>query len=81
MKNTPYVKQYDENGIAIPITGYVNQFPNRKQRREHKNRPAFFGNGKNFPLTIVKVAKYKRVRQIEFDKEGNKKIIEHYLMQ
>ena len=80
--NIPYVKQFNPDGTPIELKeNYINEFPNRKQRREHKNKPAFFGNGKNFPLTVTPTAKYKRVRQIEKDKDGNRKTIEHYLLQ
>lgn len=78
MKNTPYVKEYNKNGeVTNPINGiYKNEFPNRRERRKKER---FCGNGKNFHLTILRNEKFKRVRQFEFDKNGNKKIIEHYL--
>lgn len=81
--NQPYVKHRDENGkVTNPITeGYKSEFPNRRERRMHKNQPPFCGNGKNFHLTITEDGryKYKRVRQIEFDKDGDKKILYHYI--
>lgn len=79
MKNVPYVKMFDENGnLTNPITtGYIHDWPNRQERRLHKNR--FFGNGKNFPLTITKASKHLRSVQHEYDKEGEHKIIYHYL--
>lgn len=44
-KNTPYVKQFDENGHLLnPIQGsYVSPFPNR-QRRKAALRPERFMN-------------------------------------
>jgi len=82
--NIPYKKQFNPDGTPIELKeNYINEFPNRKQRRQHKNKPAFFGNGKNFPLTVnaMPPIKYKRVRQIEKDKDGNRKTIEHNLLQ
>lgn len=80
MKNTPYRKQVDQSGVLLnPIKDvYLSQTPNRSYRRKRKQR--FFGNGKNTPLTVYPRAKYLRVRQVEFDKEGKKKTIEHYLL-
>lgn len=79
--NQPYVKRRDENGnVTNPIVGsYTSSFPNRRKRREHKNQIPFYGNGKNFRLTTDGRNKFKRVRQIEFDKDGDKKILYHYI--
>jgi hypothetical protein len=77
--NIPYVKQFDKNGTLLnPIKGsYLNEFPNRSER--HKKKERFHGESKNFHLTVVKSALFKRVRQIEFEKDGTRKTIEHYL--
>lgn len=83
--NIPYVKQYDKNGnVANPIkkTGYINEFPNRRQRRADKNQPPFVGNGHQYPLDVHGTAKYLRHIQVEWDqKEGRIKRIKHYLIQ
>lgn len=91
--NQPYVKQYNENGECInPInTGYRWQspYPNRRARQEtrprmwggSKGQSPLFGCGKNHPISLNGSLKYKRVRQYEKDKEGNKKVIEHYILQ
>lgn len=84
--NQPYVKQYNDQGKLInPIVGtYKSEFPTRSERRQEmsliNNRP-FVGNSKNHHLTVMKTAKYKRVRQETIDREtGKKKFIEHYLL-
>ena len=85
--NVPYVKQQDENGKCInPIKGkYVNEHPNRKERREPMQKFRFAGNGNNYPLTVHKTTKFVRTLQhIHLkDKSGNYtgeiKRIEHYL--
>ena len=79
--NVPYVKKFDVNGtLTNRIKGhFFSEFPNRKERREDLNKQPLYGNGKNFHLTVVKTAKFKRVRQIEFEMDGTRKVIEHYL--
>jgi hypothetical protein len=82
MKNTPYVKEYDNMGnVKNPIpTGYFHNFPNRKERREPLYKPPFFGCGKNEPLTVIGIYKYLRYRQVLLDtKTKILKTIEHYL--
>lgn len=81
--NTPYVKQMDPTtGLEIPLTeSYISVEPNRRQRRQHLNRPPLHGNNKGVHLTVLKTGKYKRVYQHETDKHGNKKTIEHYILQ
>lgn len=87
MKNEPYVKQFDENGtLTNPINGvYQNEFPNRKERRGHKNRQRFISNKKGVSLTITKllnkVYKYKRVLQIVKHGDGSIQRVEHYIEQ
>ena len=79
--NIPYVKKFDNFGDLVnPIeSGYFSSEPNRKQRREYMNRPRFHGESNNYHLTVFGGAKYKRVVQLELDKNGNKKRIEHYI--
>lgn len=81
MKNEQYIKQYNEDGTcANPIeVAYYHFFDNRRTRRAKNKR--FLGNGKNFHLTVLKNAKYKRVLQHEKTKEGVSKTIEHYVLQ
>lgn len=94
--NTPYVKQYDENGLVTnPIVGgYKNaDNSNRSSRRQRDAR--FFGNGKQYPLSVSRTVKYLRSIQIVPAKRGwqlNKKTgeaeyvelrskkIEHYIL-
>ena len=39
-KNIPYVRQYDDKGVLIDVIGgmpdkkYVNEFPNRRERKK-----------------------------------------------
>ena len=75
--NTPYVKQYNEEGEVInPINGkYVSQFPNRRARANKKQR--FMNNSKSFPLIVFGKFKFKKVIQKEIDKQGKVKRIEH----
>ena len=79
--NTPYTKQYNEQGILInPIQeSYLHQFPNRRKRKEEQ--PRFYGESKNHHLTIVKTAKFLRHKQIVKLKDGSTKTIHHYLLQ
>lgn len=78
--NIPYVKQFDNNGVLLnPIKGsYLSEFHNRRARREKSTR--FYGESKNYHLTVTGTIKYLRLKQYEFDKEGNKKVIEHYIL-
>ncbi len=79
--NTPYVKQYDDNGnVTNPITEKIEtQFANRKSRREILQGKPLHGCGKNTPLTVLKTAKFLRRRQVITQKDGSLKTIEHYL--
>jgi hypothetical protein len=83
--NNPYVKQYDDNGIlSNPIVGsYATEFPQltRTDRRLPKQKKRFFGNGKQIPLVVGGKFKYLKVLQYAFNKEGNLKTIEHYILQ
>lgn len=83
MTNEPYIKKYDQNGqVSNPIKGnYSTGFPNRIERRQHLNETRFMGNTKGVCLTVVKIGKYLRIRQPEIDKDGNPKLIDHYLLQ
>ena len=78
--NQPYVKQFDSNGTLLnPIKGmYLNESPNRKERREIFNKPRFKGNGKNISLTIMPIGKFLRIRQVAKCKDGSINTIEHY---
>lgn len=81
--NVPYVKAYDNNGfLANPIIeGYMSNFPNRKQRRKIKQKNRFYGESKNFHLTTTGKYAFRRIKQISFDKDGDKKTIFHYIQQ
>ena len=80
--NAPYVKQFDSNGTLLnPIKGsLVSNFPNRKQRRQIKQKNRFYGESKNFHLTCDGEYAFLRHKQLENDKEGNKKTILHYIV-
>ncbi|MCK9430042.1 MAG: hypothetical protein M0R17_08570 [Candidatus Omnitrophica bacterium] len=83
MTNTPYVKKYDKDGqLTNPIEGnFINEFPNRRSRHELKQTYRFYGESKNYHLTVKGILKYHRVKQIVVDKKiGDKKIIEHYIL-
>jgi len=78
MKNTPYVKEYKDGILMNPIKGsYLNAFLNRSQRRDTKHK--FYGESKNYHLTVLKNCKFKRVKQYTVNKEGGKKVVLHYL--
>lgn len=81
--NVPYIKQYDKNGSLLnPIKGTLySSFPNRKERRKTMQKSRFHGESKNVHLTITDSGKYLRVKQFEKDKQGNRKIIENYVLQ
>ena len=80
--NTPYVKQFNSDGEVInPIKkNYLSPEPNRRARRAHKNQAPFYGESKNYHLSVLASVKYRRLKQIEKDKNGNRKVIEHYLL-
>lgn len=80
--NIPYVKKYDEKGLLQnPINGaYINNHPNRKERRSHLSNKSFTGNHKGISLTVSQNLKYKRTVQIIKDNSGKViKTIKHYL--
>lgn len=87
--NVPYVKNYATNGILLnPISSYqdgkyVNQHPNRQQRRG--KIPRFKGNKKGISLTVnegLYAAKYKRIVQEVVDIKGKVvNVIYHYAKQ
>jgi hypothetical protein len=62
MKNTPYVKEYNDLGeVKNPIpTGYFHSFPNRKQRREPLQKEKLLGKEPQFILD-KKTNKIKRI--------------------
>jgi hypothetical protein len=79
--NVPYKKQFNEAGDLLnPIESiYLNESPNRKQRRF--KAPRFKGNGKQHSLTVTPLERYhRRVQIIEANprKEQPKKTIFHY---
>lgn len=84
--NRPYVKNYAANGILLnPISSYpegkyVNEHPNRSQRRG--KMPRFKGNKKGISLTVnegLYAARYKRVVQEVVDcKNKVINVIYHY---
>ncbi len=85
--NVPYVKKYvtDENGVrkvSNTIVGsYKSEFPNRRSRHEAKNKVRFYGESKNTHLSVTPQGRYLRVIQIEKEKDGSLKRIEHYILQ
>lgn len=80
MKNQPYVKVLDANGLVTNpiILSYQNEFANRSTRRQ-KDAP-FKGNGKNFSLTVTGKLRYLRVVQEILLKDGSIKRIGHYVL-
>jgi hypothetical protein len=62
--NVPYKKQFNEAGDLLnPIESiYLNESPNRKQRRF--KAPRFKGNGNQYHLTVTPVGKYHRRAQL-----------------
>lgn len=78
--NIPYIKEYKDGKLINPITSiYASVLPNRKARREAMRTPRFFGNGKNYSLTVTRTNKYKRFVQLILQKDGSTKTILHYL--
>lgn len=80
--NTPYVKQYDENGKVLPLENgvYLHLGDNRKKRRDILQNKSFTGNHKGMALTVSGKFKYRRFVQVVTDKvTGVKKSINHYL--
>ena len=79
--NTPYVKEYDENGVVLnPIIGsYKTESANRQNRRSHLQKDRFYGESKNFHLTVVGRKRYTRKKQRVSNGNGGFKFIEHYL--
>ncbi len=67
--NTPYVKQYDENGQVInPIVGiYPSEFDNRRKRREKFAR--FKNNRRTAQMVIGSTFRYKKSVQVITDKQ------------
>lgn len=82
-KNIPYTKQYDENGLPIPFPkdGYINLYPNRKERRMVIQKQPHRGNTKGVSLSISGNIKYHRTLQLIKDEFGRViKTINHYLL-
>lgn len=84
IKNIPYVKQYDADGVLTnPITtGITNPFPNRAERRAELTSKPFKGNKKGISLTVVNNGvgsiKYERVQQLISLGNGKFKTVNHY---
>lgn len=81
--NTPYVKEYNEEGIVSnPIKEvYTTKGDNRRQRRAVKQKSRFFGNGKQARLVVHKNGRYKKVVQYVMDNDSDKiNRIEHYIL-
>lgn len=79
--NVPYKKQFNKTGDLLnPIESiYLNEFPNRKQRR--LKTPRFIGNGKQYHLSVTPLEKYHRRVQVIVanpKKDQPKKTIFHY---
>lgn len=73
--NTPYVKEYDANGVVTnPITKdnpYLHQYPNRKARKNRQ--PRFMGNNKGVNLLLMgKFGEFKYLKVMQ--RIGNKVI-------
>lgn len=85
--NQPYVKQINSLGVVTnPITGsYINQYPNRKERRIYLQKDRFHGESKNRHLIIVKTNRFTRQKQyIKLKDEkgvytGEVRVIKHLL--
>ena len=82
MKNTPYVKQYNELGQLLnPINGaYISPYPNHATRNARPDR--FKSNKKGVCLTVGEhfTLKYHRHVQEIVLKNGKVKRIQHYLL-
>lgn len=79
--NVPYVVKKNKDGMNIPLNeNYISEFPNRRERREYMQKKRLHGESKNHHLTVLPTGKYRRVRQFEYDKKGNFKVIEHYIL-
>ena len=67
MRNTPYQKQYNNNGECInPITErkpFLNFAPNRVTKRQSLRTRPHVGNGQGFPITVAGTFKYLRTTQ------------------
>lgn len=80
--NVPYTRQYDEKGQLLPLPkgGYLNEHPNRRERRSWLHNKSFTGNHKGISLTVSQNLKYERVYQEVKDKSGKViRTIKHYL--
>ena len=82
MKNKPYVKKLNILGEVLNKIerSYMSTEPNRRERRSYLNEKPLHGCHKGAKLTILPIAKYKRVMQFEFTKTGKLKRIDHYIL-
>lgn len=86
--NLPYVKEYDKDGIVTnPINGsYEHKFQNRSDRKKLLKKVRFYGESKNYHLTVTKISRHRRFKQIIncIDPKtkkltGERRVIEHYI--
>lgn len=76
---------YDlEGNVKNSGTPYITTDKNRKERRNVLQKQRFYGESKNYHLTIVGTDKYKRFRQEikMFNDKGKivRKFIGHYIL-
>lgn len=84
-RNQPYIKRFDaKNELINPINGaYIHEYPNRKKRRQLKQKNRFVGNHKGHNLVVINNGPYseklrKVVQVIKHKLFGTKKI-QHYI--
>jgi len=74
--NKPYIKEYNAKGNCTNPLPYESGPSDRRARRALLSKTRFIGNGKNYPITVFKTYKLKRVRQVAYT-DGIKKVINH----
>ena len=89
MKNVPYVKQFDKEGlITNPITKhtpYLHEYKNSREQKLDTHPKRFQGNGKNYPLVVLGTFKFLKCLQVVYLKDkkgyftGKVKYIQHHL--
>jgi len=75
--NTPYRKQFNEDGTPVKFENVVNYFPNRKQRREVMQKNRAFNNSKNHQMHVGKTRRWNKRRQVIFLASGEIRKINH----
>jgi hypothetical protein len=81
-RNVPYIRMVDSEGNVVPPTEAQMKpiFPNRRMRNAERKKQRFYGESKNYHLTVTHNIAYIRFKQIIIDKKtGKKKVIEHYI--